>query len=167
MARAVPGKTWLELKNSIHDNSLPFPENFRWRCIRDLVLALSVLEQAGIVHGDLSPNNIVIDLESPARSPGLYLIDFDAFVAPAAEGNESVTVAEGGTYGTEGYCPPGSGSRGGCRGRWFRGRLFGSLWADMLLVELLFMDCGLAADDPPSIWPDDLSSAAYVMEGPR
>ena len=45
LARAVPGKTWLELKTAIHDNSLPFPEDFRRRCVRDLVLALSVLEQ--------------------------------------------------------------------------------------------------------------------------
>ena len=40
LARAVPGKTWLELKNSINDHSLPFPEDFRWRCVHDLVFAL-------------------------------------------------------------------------------------------------------------------------------
>ena len=87
LARAVPGKTWLELKTSINDNSVPFPEDFRWRCVRDLVLALSVLEQEGIVHGDLSPNNIVVDLDARPDQPALYLIDFDAFVAPAAGGN--------------------------------------------------------------------------------
>ena len=138
LARAVPGKTWLELKTSIHDNSLPFPEDFRWRCVRDLVLALSVLEQEGIIHGDLSPNNIVIDLEARPDQPALYLIDFDAFVAPAAGGNEAVTVAEGGTYGTEGYCPPdlaaaaagGDGSAAPYSDRYGR---------DMLLVELLLI----------------------------
>jgi len=62
LAQAVPGKTWLELKSAIHENSVRLTDDFRWRCIRDLVLALSVLEQEGIVHGDLSPNNIVIDL---------------------------------------------------------------------------------------------------------
>ena len=87
------------------------PRGLRRRCVRDLLLALSVLEQEGIVHGDLSPNNIVIDLEARPDQPALYLIDFDAFVAPAAGGNAAVTVAEGGTYGTEGYCPPDLGPR--------------------------------------------------------
>ena len=106
VARAVPGKTWLELKTSINDNAIPFPEDFRWRCLRDLVFALALLEQEGIVHGDLSPNNIIVDLEAPPDQPALFLIDFDAFMAPAAEGIAAVTVFEGGTYGTEGYCPP-------------------------------------------------------------
>ena len=158
LARAVPGKTWLELKNSIHDNSLAFPEDFRRRCVRDLVLALAVLEQEGIVHGDLSPNNVVIDLYARPDQPALYLINFDAFVAAAAEGNEAVTVAEGGTYGTEGYCPPdllaaGDGSvapYSDCYGR------------DMLLLELLIMDCGLSPDDPPSSWNYDQLQRRYA-----
>ncbi len=66
-----------------------------------------MLEQAGLVHGDLSANNVVIDLDPPPNRPALYLIDFDAFFAPAAGAIQSVTVAEGGTYGTPGYCPPG------------------------------------------------------------
>ncbi len=161
LARAVPGKTWLELKSSINDNSVSFSENFRWRCVRDLVLALSVLEQEGIVHGDLSPNNIVLDLEARPDQAALYLIDFDAFVAPAAGGNEAVTVAEGGTYGTEGYCPPdlaaaatgGDGSVAPYSDR--HGR-------DMLLVELLMMDCGLSPDDPPSSWNYDQLQRRYA-----
>ncbi len=161
LARAVPGKTWLELKNAIHDNSVLFPEDFRWRCVRDLVLALSVLEREGIVHGDLSPNNIVIDLEAPPDQPALYLIDFDAFVAPAAAGNEAVTVAEGGTYGSEGYCPPdlaaaateGDGSASPYSDRYGR---------DMLLVELLVMGRGLSPDDPPSSWSCDQLQRRYA-----
>ena len=151
LARAVPGETWLELKTSINDNSRAFPAELRWRCVRDLVLALAVLEQEGIVHGDLSPNNIVIDLDARPDRPALYLIDFDAFVAPAAGESESVTVAEGGTYGTEGYCPPdlaaaaagGDGSVVPYSDRYGR---------DMLLMELLGMDGGLSPDDPPSRW---------------
>ncbi len=128
LARAVPGKTWLELKNSINDNSLPFPEDFRWRCVRDLVLALAVLEQEGIVHGDLSPNNVVIDLDARPDQPALYLIDFDAFVAAAAGGERSRHGGRGRHLRHRGLLPAGPG-RGGCRGRWFRGALFGPLRA--------------------------------------
>ena len=123
LAQAVPGETWLELKNRMVDAGTSFPEDFRWRCVEDLVLATAVLEQASIIHGDLSPNNIVIDLDAPPNEPALYLIDFDAFVAPAAGPDQAIDMADGGTYGTEGYCPPDLGSRAG-RGRWFRGALF-------------------------------------------
>ena len=75
------------------------------------MLATAVLERADIVHGDLSPNNIVIDPAAPAGDPALCLIDFDAFVAPAAGPDRAVDLAAGGTYGTEGYCPPDLGAR--------------------------------------------------------
>ncbi len=165
LARAVPGKTWLELKTAINDNSIFFPQDCRWRCVCDLLSALSVLEQEEIVHGDLSPNNIVIDVETRPGQPALYLIDFDAFVAHAAGENGAVSVAEGGTYGTEGYCPPelaaaaadGGGSVAPCSDRYGR---------DMLLMELLLMDCGLPADDPPSAWSPERLCQRYLAAGP-
>ena len=105
LAQAVPGKTWLELKTAINGNSLPFPEEYRWRCVRDLVLALSVLEQEGIVHGDLSPNNIVIDLAS-ARPAGLVPDRLRCLRGPGGRRERSRHGGRGRTYGTEGYCPP-------------------------------------------------------------
>ena len=60
-----------------------------------------------MLHGDLSPNNIIVNLERKAGDPALYLIDFDGFVAPAAGGAlEQLSYAEGGTIGTPGYHPP-------------------------------------------------------------
>ena len=106
LAKAVPGETWLECKSGIAKGGTRISEDRRWRCVTDLLLALAVLERAELVHGDLSPNNVVIDLNAQHDDPSLYLIDFDAFVAPAAGANRAVTVAKGGTYGTEGYCPP-------------------------------------------------------------
>ena len=106
LARAVPGKTWLELKTAVSEDSIRLSDDARRRCVRDLLVSLAVLEEAGVVHGDLSPNNIVIDLEPSGERSSLYLIDFDAFVAESAGQNRAVTVAEGGTYGTDGYCPP-------------------------------------------------------------
>ena len=81
----------------------------------------------------------------------MYLIDFDAFFAAAAGANRAVTVAEGGTYGTEGYCPPdlaaaasaGDGSVAPYSDRYGR---------DMLLLEFLLMGSGLPADDPLADW---------------
>jgi serine/threonine protein kinase len=114
-------------------------------------LSLAVLEQAELIHGDLSPNNVVIDLGAGPGTPALYLIDFDAFVAPAAGANRAVTVAEGGTYGTDGYCPPdlataasdGDGAAAPFSDRYGR---------DMLLLELLLMGSGRSADDPLANW---------------
>jgi serine/threonine protein kinase len=151
LAQAVSGETWLELKNRLVDARIPLPEDFRWRCIEDLVLATAVLERAGIVHGDLSPNNIVIDRDAPPGEPALYLIDFDAFVAPVASSNRAVNMADGGTYGTEGYCPPDLGSRAE-EGDGSVEPYSDRYGRDMLILELLFMDSVLSPDDPPSKW---------------
>ncbi len=148
LAKAVPGKTWLEVKNSIHANSLFVPDDFRRRCVCDLVLALTVLEQEGIVHGDLSPNNIVIDVDALPDRPVLYLIDFDAFVAPALDGNGSVAASEGGTVGTEGYYPPDLAAVGDSSAAPYSDR-YGR---DMLMVEFLSMGQDLSPNDPPSNW---------------
>ena len=99
------------------------------------------------MHGDLSPNNVIVDLDAQPDDPALYLIDFDAFFAPAAGANKAVTVGEGGTYGTEGYCPPdlaaavseGDGSAAPYSDRYGR---------DMLILEFLLMGSGLPSDDP-------------------
>ena len=151
LAKAVPGETWLERKSGIAGGGTPFPEDLRWRCVTDLLLALAVLERAELVHGDLSPNNVIIDLDAPPHDPALYLIDFDAFFAPAAGANRAVTLAEGGTYGTEGYCPPdlaaaarsGDGSVAPYSDRYGR---------DMLLLEFLVMGSGLPSDDSLVRW---------------
>jgi serine/threonine protein kinase len=115
------------------------------------VLATAVLERAEMVHGDLSPNNIVIDAGAPPGGPALCLIDFDAFVAPAAGADQAVEVAEGGTYGTEGYCPPELGSRAGA-GDGSVAPYSDRYGRDMLILELLFMDSALSPDDPPAKW---------------
>jgi hypothetical protein len=161
LARAVPGKTWLELKNAIADNSARFSEELRWRCIIDLLAALAVLEQEGIVHGDLSPNNIIVDIAARPDQPTLYLIDFDAFVADAAGANRAVTVAEGGTYGTEGYCPPelAAAAAAGNGRATPRSDRYGR---DMLLLELLLMDSSLSPDDPPTAWSAEQLQRRYA-----
>jgi hypothetical protein len=151
LAKAVPGETWLECKSRIVGGEARFPEDLRWCCLTDLLLALAAMERAELIHGDLSPNNVVIDVEARPGAPVLYLIDFDAFFSHAAGVNRALSVAEGGTYGTEGYCPPdlaaaanaGNGSAAPYSDRYGR---------DMLLLEFLLMSHTFSADDPLVDW---------------
>ena len=151
LAKAVAGETWLERKSGIADGGVRLPEDLRWRCVTDLLLSLAALERAELVHGDLSPNNVIIDLDAPLDAPVLYLIDFDAFFAPAAGANKAVTVGEGGTYGTEGYCPSDIASAA-CEGDASVAPYSDRCGRDMLLLEFLLMGSGLPSDDPPIDW---------------
>ena len=114
------------------------------------MLATAVLERPDIVHGDLSPNNIVIDPAAPAGEPALYLIDFDAFVAPAAGPDRAVdwppaepTAPKAIARRTSRRAAAGDGSAAAYSDRYGR---------DMLILELLLMDPGFSPDDPPAIW---------------
>ena len=81
MAQAVPGKTWLEVKLDIIEGAARFDDGCRQLCVENLIRGLVCLEQAGMVHGDLSPNNLIVDLNAKPGDPALYLIDFDGFFA--------------------------------------------------------------------------------------
>jgi hypothetical protein len=152
LAKAVPGKTWLELKYEIADGQVQLNDDFRWRCLLELVRSVALLEQAGIIHGDLSPNNVIIDTAAPPSRPALYLIDFDAFVAKGVgQSLTSVNAAEGGTFGTPGYCPPDL-----CK-RYAAGDSSVAPYSDhygrdMLLLELLCFHSEFSPDEAPPQW---------------
>lgn len=149
-APAVPGEIWRVLKDGIRERSVSLPNDMRWRCVKDLLIATAVLEQIGIVHGDLSDNNVVIDVNAPAHSPALCLIDFDAYVSKHAP-HLTLSVQEGGSYGTEGYCPPDLAQRfdAGDRSVAPCSDLYGR---DMLLFELLLYCPSYSHEDPPATW---------------
>lgn len=106
LCEAVPGKTWELLKDDIREG-LPFSDELRRRCISNLIRATAMLERKGVIHGDLSPANVIIDSKTSVGAPTLYVIDFDAFVALNSDADVSrLTAMEGGSYGTDGYCPP-------------------------------------------------------------
>ncbi len=151
-SQAVQGLTWLEWKLRLAENQARFELEDRWRCIQDLIRSLAILERVEIHHGDLSPNNIIINHSKAAPAePALYLIDFDAFVARhAGKSLAHVSVREGGTFGTAGYCPPDLPLReeneddvAPYSDRFGR---------DMLLLELLAFRSGFAGEDPPANW---------------
>jgi hypothetical protein len=161
LAQAVPGDTWLELKHRLVEGGISLSAEFRWRCVEDLVLATAVLERANIVHGDLSPNNIIIDPAAPAGEPALCLIDFDAFVAPAAGPDRAIDLSAGGTYGTEGYCPPDLASRAAA-GDGSAAPYSDRYGRDTLILELLLMDPGFSPDDPPATWNRERLGSSYA-----
>ena len=151
LAKAVPGETWLECKSGIANGETRIPGRpplalrhgpapgpgcagtggtRAWR---------PVAEQCGHRSG------------RPAGRSGAVPDRLRRLLRAAAGANRAVTVAEGGTYGTEGYCPPdlaaaaseGDGSVAPYSDRYGR---------DMLLLEFLLMGHGLPADDPLAHW---------------
>lgn len=153
LAKAVPGRTWLELKVDVADGVVRFSDDSRKRCVADLIRGLVHLEQRDIVHGDLSPNNIIVNIDATPGEPMLYLIDFDGFVAPAA-GRDlyRLSAGEGGTFGTKGYCPPDLERR--CSNNDLSVAPYSDRYArDMLLLELLCYDDTCDFEEPVCEWP--------------
>ena len=154
MMDAAPGRTWYEVKMDIMDAQTHLDETMQRRCVADVVQAAASLEELGFVHGDLSPSNVVISMDASPKDAALSLVDFDAFVAPAAGELKALAMAEGGVPGTIGYCPPGikkrqmalDGTVSPVSDRYGR---------DMLLLEFLCFDATCECDDPPSEWDID------------
>jgi hypothetical protein len=91
----------------------------------------------------------------------LYLIDFDAFFASAAGTNRVVTVTEGGTYGTEGYCPPDLAAAVSA-GDFSVAPYSDRYGRDTLLLEFLLMSNSLPSDDPLVRWDRDQLQRQYT-----
>lgn len=152
---AVPGQTWLETRVDVADGRLQLDPEFRGRCVRNLLNALTHLERCDVAHGDLSPNNVIVNINAPHNEPALWLIDFDGFAAAGA-GTElnQLTIGEGGTVGTKGYCPPELYQRHAAGDRSvapFSDR-FGR---DMLLLEFLCFDEQCDYEEPVCNWSRD------------
>jgi hypothetical protein len=152
LATAALGETWLELKYRLVENQTKFDNDLRWQCLCDLITALALLEQADVVHGDLSPGNILVNTRRASGRPALFVIDFDAFVMPTSGHHLVLPLSEGGTYGTEGYCPPNLLKRAEA------GDLTVAPYSDrhsrdMLLLELLLAGPGSPPEAPPRDWP--------------
>lgn len=155
LAEAVPGRTWLELKLDVVDGVARLNDDLRRRCVENLLHGLLFLERNGLVHGDLSPNNIIVDIDAQPGDPTLYLIDFDAFLAPDAGELASLSAAEGGTFGTQGYCPPALEQFAQTDPS--KAAPFSDRYArDMLLLELICFDSDCDFEEPPTEWSRDL-----------
>lgn len=151
LAQAVPGKTWLEVKLDIMDGVVQFDSEMRQRCAENLIRGLVYLERTGIVHGDLSPNNVIVNLEARPEELALYLIDFDGFCAEHAGQLAQLSIGEGGTFGTAGYCPPELEQK--AEQDILSAAPFSDRYGrDILLVELLCFDGECDFEEPASEW---------------
>lgn len=152
IAHAVPGFTWAEQRGRIIAGKVKVDFAMRQECVVNLLRGLAFLEQRNILHGDLSPNNIIVNLDRKAGDPALYLIDFDGFVSPTAGvALEQLSYDEGGTIGTLGYHPPdleqhvSAGEDGIAPYSDRYGR-------DMLILELLCYHKDLPEEGAPTDW---------------
>jgi formylglycine-generating enzyme required for sulfatase activity len=160
LATAALGEPWQELKFRLCEKRVQLDKGVRWQCLRDLVAALARLEQAGLVHGDLSPGNILVNSLPVAAGPTLSVIDFDAFVAPASEPHLMLPVSAGGTYGTAGYCPPDL-VRKAEAGDLTTAPYSDRHSRDMLLLEVLLAGPDFPPEAPPREWPPDKLQLRY------
>lgn len=167
LGRGVPGMTWLEAKLAIAEGRLSLDGAFRRRCARDLLRALSALEAEGLIHGDLSPNNLIVHPAAAADRPAAYLIDFDAFAAPGeTEALASLPVARGGSFGTEGYAPPDLFARYESGAEDAPVAPYSDRFGrDMLLIELLGYGPDLSPDHPPTRWSRTALGRAVREDG--
>lgn len=150
-ARSVPGKTWAEVKADVVDGVVRLDPEVRLRSVENVIRALTVLEKAGVAHGDLSPGNVILNVDASPGEPTLYLIDFDGFFAPAAGRLARLSAGEGGTFGTEEYCPP------ELQRRAEQDILSAAPYSDrygrdVLLIELLCFDADCGSEDAGSRW---------------
>ena len=154
LSQAVADMTWTEAKGRIMDGTWMPTDIERMRWIDNLIRGLAVLERHGICHGDVSPNNIMVTCSRNSGSPSLQLIDFDGFVAIDAGDLGCLLESEGGTIGTEGYCPPEFDAMRQ-RGVSCVGHKSDRYARDLLILEMLLYDGSWAYDEPVSRWDRD------------
>lgn len=96
----VEGKTW----DSWKADEIRLSADQRLYLAMSLAEAVNLLESGlGLRHSDLSPGNVIIDMNSNNEPPALSLIDLDAFYH---EDVPILPVGHGQTLGTPGYQAP-------------------------------------------------------------
>lgn len=152
LATPIVGQTWLEYKLDVSDGIQSLTDECRLRWAKRFLRVLAGLERRGIVHGDLSDNNVLVN----AATGTLHLIDFDAYFAPnAPAGIRRLSSIHGGTVGTPDYMPV------DLQQRHRNGEPDLSPYSDrrardLLLLEILCFDADVPAEDGVSVWDRSL-----------
>ncbi len=67
---ALPGRSVHEW---MHTTTLPWP--VLWALVDQVLAGLAHAHARGVIHGDLKPSNVMLDLASPGRGPRAYILD--------------------------------------------------------------------------------------------
>ena len=66
----LPGRSVHEW---MHTTRMPWP--VVWSMVDQVLAALAHAHARGVIHGDLKPSNVMLDLASPGRGPRAYVLD--------------------------------------------------------------------------------------------
>ncbi|HEY4120329.1 MAG TPA: protein kinase, partial [Byssovorax sp.] len=71
---AVPGRSlheWIYLAK--HDGPIPWP--IVWSTVDQVLSALAHAHARGVIHGDLKPSNVLVDITPDGGEPGVHVLD--------------------------------------------------------------------------------------------
>ena len=132
----VPGSPWKDWKDKLENSPVQWDGHVRQTLARQFVRSLALLERVGLTHGDISEGNLLIHVtatdtqlylidfdgfvyrpKKPTRLSRRWAIRLlrQLFHNPSMFADElttlapedcRLTIAEGGTVGTENYAPP-------------------------------------------------------------
>ena len=151
----VEGASWRKLLREMPRNAFPWP--ILLSLAHSCAQALDSVHDAGIAHGDIKPENVLLGKRrNDARRFGAWIVDFG--LARRMETASTRLTSEGNTLGTHGYLDPSTIGRAQERGPASDIFALGSTLAEAWRGQPLF---------PPEHWRRILSDPSCVTDAVR